>query len=915
MEEPNALVQLGRGERSVPNVPATQVDLVDGLEARAVNAWPSARRDVGSLLGWLGPFLPAGFYYKTFMWPSWHLFEPAIRRAAGLGIAPRFPDPDSYDFQYAHCDVLVVGSGPAGLAAADAACTAGARVILCESDTEFGGSLSTEMAHIGGLGGLEWAHRIVQRLDRDQDCHALKRCTAIGYFDHNTVVLLEDCKPSNGVPGAPRQRLWQVRAKRVVLAAGALERPIVFPGNDRPGVMLAGAVRRYIAQWAVVPGRRAIIFTNNDEAYCSARALRDAGASVVAIVDTRPDSIAAEAGRKEGFTVLLGAHVKRVVGTNEMRGASIRLADGSIHKVNADLLAMSGGYNPSVQLHRQSGGKLDWDEGLAAFLPAGSPAAVTSAGACAGFRALSAAVTGGHEAGSIAAQHCGFAPNAGGPEVGGDAAATPLQPFWRAPEKGKAFVDFQNDVTVNDISLAVREGYRSVEHLKRYTTLGMGTDQGKTSNVNGLAILAEFTGRTIPETGSTLARFPVIPVPIGALGGRRRGVLLSPLRRLPVEAMHRALGAEFEDYGGWSRPARYRLPGETAQRAEQREAAAVREAVGFIDNSPLGKIEVGGPDAGAFLDRVYANRMSNTRVGRAKYGLMLNERGAIIDDGVAARLSENLFVVGTTSSGAAHIAGWMEELLQCDWPELRVIVSPVTGSWAVPTLSGPNARSLLSQLGTDIDLSPDMFPHMAVRSGQVCGVPARVYRVSYTGETTYEINIPVWAADLVWEEILKLGPAFGMVPVGVEAVMLLRTEKGFIHIGSETDGSTVPDDIGWGHVLKRTDDFIGRRSLTMPENLRSDRLQFVGLRINAPTDGAVLPIGSHVCTGGIRASQGYVTSSGYSATLRRDVALAMVAGGRSRLGEIVQVMTGAGLVPATIVAPCAYDLTGSRLNG
>lgn len=914
VEESNALMQVGVGAHTTPNVAATQIELTEGLVARAVNAWPSARNDVGAALGLLAPFIPAGFYYKTFMWPDWHLFEPFIRRAAGLGRAPSDPDPDVYDFEYAHCDVLVVGAGPAGLAAADAAASSGARVILCEQDTMLGGSLLHCPQSIDGTTGVEWTKAVVERLALAPECNVLTRCTAIGYFDHNSVTLLQRSPPELiGAPGIPAMRLWQVRAKHVIFACGAFERPLVFPGNDRPGVMLASAAHRYLARWSVLAGERAVLFTNNDTAYESAHALRQAGVEIAAIVDPRSESAAGTVAREMGIEVLSGAHVLDVKGGRCVRAVTVRLADGGTRRIDADLLLMSGGFDPVTHLHRQAGGKLRWDEARLAFLPITTPQGVISVGACAGSDNLAVALMAGHATATELARQAGFDPSRDCPVAAvSDRIETPPIAFWRAPEQGKAFVDLQNDVTVADIELAVQEGYQSVEHLKRYTTLGMAPDQGKTSNVNGLAILAELTGRSVPATGTTTARFPFTPVAIGALGGRRKGELYAPQKRLPAEPFHSDLGARHEDYGGWRRAAFYPKPDEPMENAIQREALVVRNAVGFLDNSPLGKIEVVGPDAGEFLDRLYANSMSNLAIGRVRYGLMLNERGAIVDDGVTARLAQDHFIVGTTSSGAAHIAGWMDELLQCDWPDLQVVVMPVTNAWTVPTLSGPASRGLLKAIGTDIDLAPDAFPHMSFREGQVCGVPARVYRVSYTGEVTYEINIPVGATSLVWSAILAAGPQFGLEPVGIEAVMRLRTEKGFIHIGSETDGSTTPDDIGWGHVLKRKKDFLGGRSLTLADNQRSDRMQLVGLEIGP--ECPPLPIGAQIRAPAGLESDGHVTSSGYSPVLDRGVALAMVVRGRDRHGEKVQVVTRRGDIAATIVAPCVFDREGERVN-
>jgi sarcosine oxidase subunit alpha len=886
VEEPNALVQVGEGALSTPNLRATEVELYDGLVARAVNCWPSARLDVGALLRPLERFIPAGFYYKSLMWPDWHWFEGAIRRAAGLGRVAGVPDPSRYESRYAHCDVLVVGAGPAGLEAAVEAAARGERVLLCEQEPRIGGCLLWERREVTGpvLDGeaaRDWIAARLAQLQACPDVQVATRTTALGHFDHGALTLVERVAEHLG-PQAPaqlpRQRLWQVRAGRVVLATGALERPLVFPGNDRPGVMLATGVRRYLGEFAVRAGERVVIFTNNDAAYATAAVLRASGGAVVAIVDTRttPGDASLALAAAADARVLRGAAIVATHGDPALRAVTVRDATGRRERLEADLLAMSGGFSPTAHLFSQAGGTLQWDAASLQFRPAGGAASVTAVGDAAGVE-------------------------------------TPIEPCWRVEAPGKAFVDFQNDVTVDDVELAAREGFVSIEHLKRYTTLGMAPDQGKTANVNGLALLGSMTGREPGQVGATRHRFPYTPVALGAIAGRRRGELFHPVRRLPLHDWHAAHGAAFDEYGGWMRPAQYPRPGESRVAAEQREALAVRDGVGLFDASPLGKIEVVGPDAAAFLDRIYANAMSTVQVGRLRYGLMLSELGVVIDDGVAARLADDRFLVGTTSGGAARIAAMLEEWLQCEWTGLRVLVAPVTTRTAVLTLTGPAARRVLETVGADFPLAADAFPHMTFREGAVGGVPARVFRVSFTGELSYEINVPNSAAAGLWQQLMDAGAAHGITPVGIEAWMLLRTEKGYLHVGADTDGTTAPDDIGWGHVLRRDVDFVGRRSLTRPENRRADRHQLVGLE---PLDGAALPVGSHLrSTAAQRGSEGYVTSSGFSPTLQRWVALAMLRAGRARHGETVTVLHGAQPLRARVTAPGSYDPQGERLRG
>jgi sarcosine oxidase subunit alpha len=810
VEEPNALMQIGRGGRCDANPRATEVALYEGLEARAVNCWPNVAFDVGAVNGMLGRFIPAGFYYKTFLWPGWRAYEWAIRRAAGLGRAPSELDPDRYDNRYAHCDVLVVGAGPAGLAAARAAAAGGARVILCEQDTQVGGALLWDAGEVDGAPGAAWAAATAGDLAMHPAVRILTRTTAIGYFDHNAVVLREKFAEEGQAAAGARERLWQVRAGRVVLATGAFERPLVFPGNDRPGVMLASAVRRYLGQWAVLPGERAVIFTNNDDAYATAEALLESGARVEAVVDVRPGSAAAEGLRARGVPVLLSAAVVGTRGRPALRSVTVRDAAGGSRTLACDLLAVSGGFDPATQLFAQSGGRLAFDPEHSWFAPAVSAQAEQSVGSAAGLWGLEAALGSGHAAGLAAAKEAGRPGSSRPPAATREQLGLALQPCWRVDAPGKAFIDFQNDVTADDVALAARENFVSVEHLKRYTTLGMAPDQGKTSNVNGLAIMAELTGRGVAEGGTTRHRFPFTPVPFGTLaGGARRG-LFRPVRRLALHEAHAAAGAVFEEYGGWMRPSGYRRPGESAEAALRREARAVRTAVGVFDGSPLGKIEVRGPDAGVFLDRMYANVMSTLKPGRVRYGLMLNELGVVVDDGVCARLGEDLFLVGTTGAGAQRIADAFEEWLQCEWPDLEVVVAPVTTAWSVLTLSGPHARRVLAAAGTDVNLDPIAFPHMSFRVGEVAGLACRVLRVSFTGEVSYEINAPTSRAPELWDRLTAAGAAHGLEPVGVDAWMLLRTEKGYLHVGADTDGSTAPQDVGWGRVLKRDGDFVGR---------------------------------------------------------------------------------------------------------
>jgi sarcosine oxidase subunit alpha len=848
------------------------------------------------------------------MRPDWRMFEPAIRRAAGLGRAPRAADPDRYEKLSAHCDVLVVGAGPAGLAAAREAAQRGLRVILAEQDEEPGGRLLSDGGAIDGQDAASWVARTAQDLSAQTDIRLLRRTTVFGYYDHNLLGAYERCVPFGASPdaGAPAGRLWRIRARRVVLATGAFERPFAFGGNDLPGVMLASAVRSYLARWAVAPGRRAVIATNNDDAYRTALALHAAGVEIAAVCDSRPDGGGAlgDAARARGIPILTGSVLRRAHGGRAVEGAEIQRPGGGRIMVDADLIAVSGGWNPAVHLFCQSGGRLVFDPARATFLPGTSVQAERSAGAAAGGFGCDTALAQGAAAGAWASGDTTprlAAPRA--PEV----AEAPLAPLWEVRGGGKAWVDLLSDVTSDDVRLAARENYVSVEHLKRYTTLGMATDQGKTSNVVGLALLAEATGRDIAQVGTTRFRPPFDPVPIGAMAGRERGDFYRPRARLPMHDRHVAAGATFEDFGGWQRPAAYLRAGEDLEAAARREAAHVRAAVGIFDGSPLGKIMVEGPDAATFLDRIYAGTMSTLAPGRLRYGIMLTEHGVVTDDGVCARLGSESFLVGTTSSAASRIAATLDEWLQGEWPDMRVFATTLTHQLGVVTVTGPQARATIAAAGCDIDLTRDAFPHMHWREGRVAGFPVRVMRVSFTGEASYEINVAARSAPALWDRLVDAGAAFGIAPFGIEALMTLRIEKGYIHVGSDSDGTTLPGDLGMaGGIARKASDFVGRRSLTRPEALRDDRHQLVGV---LPDDAhQPLRAGAHVVAAADGRSEGYVTSACWSPALGRPIGLGMLRRGRARMGERIVLVDEGRRREARVVAPCFVDPAGANLH-
>ena len=935
-EEPNAILQLGSGGYSTPNQRATQVELYPGLIARSVNRWPSLQVDLYAGLQLLARVLPAGFHYKTFMWPQslWPRYERGIRRAAGLGESPQQADPDYYDRIHAHCDVLVVGGGPAGLAAALAAGRSGARVILADEQAELGGSLLASRAQIDGASAAAWLQATLAELQSLPELRLLPRSTVFGYYDHNFLAIaqrLGDHLPPGSYDG-PRQRLWRVRARQVVLAAGAFERPLVFSNNDRPGVMLANAVSTYVNRYGVAPGKRAILFTNNDGAYRTALDLHDAGVAVEAVVDPRPNPAGAlpTRARELGIPLLAGQVVVDVQGGQGLEGARVmRLTpdgkgvSGELRGLPCDLLALSGGWSPAVHLHAQSGGRPRFDPSKACFVAGASVQAERSAGGCKGSFELGACLAEGFAAGAAAAGDAGFE------GVGRPLPSVPeepeaaLLPLWLVPSpkppgrSPKQFVDLQNDTSAADIVLAAREGYRAIEHVKRYTALGFGTEQGKLGNINGLAILAAALGQDIASTGTTTFRPAYTPVTFGTLAGHDQGELLEPVRTTALHAWHLAAGAELENVGQWQRPWYYPKTGESLQAAVNRECQAVRGSVGIMDASTLGKIDLRGPDAAEFLNRVYTNAWLKLAVGRCRYGLMLGEDGMVMDDGVTTRLGPNHYHMTTTTGGAARVLAWLERWLQTEWPQLRVYLTSVTDHWATLAVVGPRSRAVVSALCQDIDFSRDAFPFLSYRAGTVAGVAARVFRISFSGELAYEVNVPADCARHVWEALLEAGAPHGITPYGTETMHVLRAEKGYIIVGQDTDGSVTPGDLGMDWIIAKNKDFIGKRSLSRPHTVRPDRKQLVGLKTLEAS--LVLPEGAQLVDNPEhpipKPMIGHVSSSYYSACLGRSIALALVKGGRQRQAEVIYAPLDDGrIIRAEICDPVFYDPEGARQN-
>jgi len=924
-EEPNALVQLETGAATEPNLRATQIELHDGLTAASQNCWPSVDFDLRAITNVFSKFLPAGFYYKTFMWPAswWIGYERVIRNAAGMGRAPTEPDPDHYEHRYAHCDVLIAGAGPAGLAAALAAGRAGARVILADEGFRLGGGLLHESEPIDGAPAPEWVRKVTTELAACADVILLPRATVCGYFDHNFLTIAETV--AQRAVHAPRQRLWKVRARQVVLATGAIERPLVFSDNDRPGVMLASAARTYANRYGVRPGSQAVVFCNNDSAYAAGLDLQRADVSIAAIVDTRngTDGELPQRARDAGIDVLAGHAVVQARGGRHVRAAKIvRLsnggASGRARELACDLICVAGGYSPAVHLFSQSRGRLRYDDALAAFVPGESAQAECSVGAARGTYALEQCLAEGYAAGSAAAQAAGLPPPPPfvPPNVTAIGPGAP-QPLWSVAHRGaKAFVDLQNDVTAGDVALAAREGYSAVEHLKRYTTLGMGTDQGKTSNTNGLSILAEITACPIPAVGTTTFRPPYTPVTLGALAGTEIGPHLAPVRETPMHEQHVAAGAVFINAALWKRPQFYPRSGESMRDAVCREALNVRRHVGIVDVSTLGKIDVQGRDAAEFLERVYINRWKNLSVGRARYGIMLREDGMVFDDGTTTRLGDHHFLMTTTTANAGRVMSTLEYWLQVQWPALDVRLTSVTDHWAAVALAGPDARNVLAVLAA-ADVSNTALPFMGYRETTIAGVPARIFRISFSGELAYEINVPADYGSALWHALLEVGKPFGVAPYGTDAMAVLRIEKGHV-AGMELDGRTTPLDLGLGGLIAADKDFIGKRGLARPALQSPLRKQLVGL-VSADRRTPIAPGSQLVQDPGHALPNpilGHVTSTCYSPTLGSAIALGLLAGGRECHGRMFFAMSPltASLVQVEVIRPVFFDSQGARLR-
>ncbi|MEL6647342.1 MAG: sarcosine oxidase subunit alpha family protein [Pseudomonadota bacterium] len=942
-EEPNGIFNMGEGAAFEPNQRGTTTELFDGMRLESQNHWPSLEYDIGAVNNKLARFLPAGFYYKMFIHPRplWkHVYEPFIRQSAGLGKAPKRSDDDKYEHFYAFVDVLVIGGGVAGLQAALAAAKTGVKVLVMEQTAHWGGRAvvdgAIDGATVNDLPVDKFVDETVAELEGMPNVTLRTRMMGAGIYDHGYVLGYERVNDHQPGEKGPRHRLWRIRAGQVITATGAIERPLSFAGNDVPGVMLASAVRDYAVNYGVSIGDRTVIVTNNDDAYLTAICLKNNGLDVPVILDARASGggALADEARALGIRIETGKAVAKVKGGKRVTGVSVCAQAGQgavLEEIACDAVAMSGGWSPVVHLWSHCGGKLVWDDAQAHFRPDVDNAPTGDAGEA--FVAASGAANGAVSLDDVLrdADACG---KAAGEATGGKASRTkapsvvepehaPMEAVWMMPQgadihlRMKSWLDFQNDVKVSDVQLAAREGFESVEHAKRYTTLGMATDQGKLSNINGLAILSDALGQPIPQTGTTTFRPPYTPISMAAIAGEARRELFQPIRKTPIHGWNEENGAHWEPVGAWRRPYTYQKSGESVEDAVKREIKQTRDSLGLLDASTLGKLIVKGPDAGKFLDMLYTNMMSTLKPGRCRYGLMCSENGFLMDDGVVARLDETTFLCHTTTGGADSIHAHMEDWLQCEWWDWQVYVVNATEQFAQIAVVGPNARKTLEKLTKD-DISADTLPFMAFKDVTLAGIEARAYRISFSGELSYEIAVPAGQGRALWDALLEAGEEFGVSPYGTEGLHVMRAEKGFIMIGDETDGTVIPQDLemGWA-ISKKKEDYLGKRAQERKHMMSPDRWRLVGLET---VDGSVLPDGAYATAEGTNANgqrnvQGRVTSTYFSPTLDKGIAMGLVKHGPERMGEVLEFPKVDGtVVKAKIVSPIFYDPDGEKQN-
>ena len=933
VDEPYAIVQMVRNNETEPNVRATEQELFEGLEAKSVNCWPSVNFDVGAINNFFNKFLPAGFYYKTFMWPKsfWYrVYEPFIRKAAGFGVASTKYDTERYEHKYEYCDLLIAGSGPAGLAGAYAAAKNGARIILAEEKPRFGGSLLTSDVNIGNQSGKDWADKIIAELREMPNVTVKNRAQVFGYYDHNMLVMSE--KVSDHLPKtkkfSPKQRLWYVRAKEVLISSGSIERPIVFGNNDTPGVVLASAAKEYLKVYGVLVGKKPLVFTNNDSAYETAIEFKKNGIDAI-VLDTRinPKSEIIKEAQNLGIKIKFSYVVVAANGYKKVKSAQItKISDnkkelGTIENINCDCICVSGFWTPTIHLSSQSGNKTKYNEKIDAFVPGESKQNETTIGSANGIfdleETLKKSFEKGHELSKKITNKDIKIPV---PQVS-EKKSSNHDKFWCVPlpekKNYKRFLDFQNDVTVSDIELALREGYRSIEHVKRYTTLGMATDQGKTSNLNGLQLVSDVENKVVPSVGHTTFRPPYTPVSIGAIVGREVGKHSKPTRKSPMHVWHEKNNAVFVDAGIWLRPRYYKRGNEGLFESSKREAENVRKNVGVCDVTTLGKIDIKGPDAAEFLNRVYTNAWLKLPVGKARYGVMLREDGIVMDDGTTTRISENHYHMTTTTAQAANVLSHLEYYLQLVWPELNVNVVSTTEQWAGAAIAGPNSRSLLQKLFPDLDVSNEGLPFMGYVESKLFGVPAKIFRISFSGELAYEVNVESDNGIFMWEKIIEIGNEFKIQPYGTEALSTLRIEMGHV-AGSELDGRTIPYDNGLDGLVSKKKDFIGKRSLNRKAFTAQDRQKVVGV---IPLDKKTsIPEGSHLVkdiNGKLpNPKLGHISASCWSVEYNNPFSLAILKDGKNMIGKKLFALSPLKnkSIPVEIVSSHYVDPKGERVR-
>ena len=902
VEEPNAKLQVEFNGHSEPNVNATEMELVEGLSATSQNCWPSVNFDIGAINNFLKMFFPAGFYYKTFMWPKsfWYkIYEPFIRKAAGLGVASIEKDKERYEHKFEYCDLLVTGSGPSGLASAYAAAKNGAKVILAEDKPRFGGTLLTDDVSIDNLSGKDWAEKIITELKSMPNVTVKNRSQVFGYYDHNMLVMFERVSDhlEKKSKFTPRQRLWYIRAKETILSTGSIERPIVFGNNDTPGIFLSAAAKEYMKVYGVLVGKKPLIFTNNDSAYETALEFKKNNVEPI-ILDTREEhsSELIDEAKSKGIDIRFSHGVIVANGYKKVKSAKIgklnkdKNSFEKIETIECDCICVSGFWTPSVHLASQSGNKLKYEEKIDAFIPDKKKQHETSVGAANGSFTLEESLKHGFENGSnLSAKITETKTEISIPNVN-EKKYGAHDKFWCMPlpknENPKRFVDFQNDVSVSDIEIALREGYRSIEHVKRYTTLGMATDQGRTSNLNGLQLVSNIENKIVPEVGHTTFRPPFTPITIGTIVGREVGMEYMPTRKTPMHEWHEKNNAVFVDAGAWKRPRYYKQGNETLFEASKREAKNVRENVGICDVTTLGKIDIKGPDAAEFLNRVYTNAWMKLPVGKARYGLMLREDGIVMDDGTTTRISENHYHMTTTTAQAANVLSHLEYYLQIVWPELNVNVVSTTEQWAGAAIAGPKSRDMLSKLYPDLDVSNDALPFMGYKEAEFFGVPSRIFRISFSGELAYEINVKSDHGMFMWEKMMEVGKEFGNQPYGTEALSTLRIEMGHV-AGPELDGRTIPSDVSLNGLVSKKKDFIGKNSLGREAFNVESRQKIVGL---IPIDRkSSIPEGSHIVQDQNaklpNPKLGHVSSSCWSVENNNPFSLAIMKDGKNMIGK------------------------------